>query len=105
MTVCADTVSASSTTRSRLHRTTHERWMMRRGVDPITKAKQIDRRLRAMPVPPVKPEVMQNYEGVMKALARSERGEDRQLAADLVRHFTERSHVREKDKGRDQERE
>lgn len=27
---------------------------------------------------------MQNYEQVMKTLARSERGDDRQLAADLV---------------------
>ena len=94
-----------ATTTSRLHRTTHERWTIRRGVDPITKAKQIDRRLRATPVPPVQREVMQNYERVMKALAGSDQGEDRQLAADLVSHFTGRSHVREKEKGRDQERE
>jgi hypothetical protein len=36
-----------ATATSRLHRTTHERWTIRRGVDPITKVKHIDRRLRA----------------------------------------------------------
>ncbi|HNP84151.1 MAG TPA: hypothetical protein PKN47_22015 [Nitrospira sp.] len=36
-------------------------------------------------------EVMRNYEQVMRALARSDRGEDRQLAADLVRYLSERS--------------
>ena len=91
-------------TTSRLHRTTHERWTIRRGVDPITKAKQIDRRLRATPVPRVEREVMQNYERVMKALAGSAHGEDRRLAADLVGYFAGRSRVREQDKGRPQER-
>ena len=71
----------------------------------FTKAKQIERRLRATPVPRVEREVMQNYARVMKALAGSAHGEDRQLAANLVRYFTGRSHVREKDKGRPQERE
>ena len=66
--------------------------------------KQIDRRLRATPVPPVQREVMQNNARVMKALAGSDQGEDRRLAADLG-YFTGRSHVREKEKGRDQERE
>ena len=42
---------------------------------------------------------MQNYERVMKALARSDRGDDRQLAEDLVRHFTGWSRVGEKEKG------
>jgi len=93
-----------ATTTSRLHRTTHERWTIRRGVDPITKAKQIDRRLRATPVPRVQREVMQNYERVMKALAGSAHGEDRQLVADLVRHFTGRSRMGEKEKGRPHER-
>lgn len=32
-----------------------------------------------------------NYEQAMQALARSDRGEDRQLAADLVRYLSERS--------------
>lgn len=36
-------------------------------------------------------DVMRNYEQVMRALARSERGEDRQLALDLVRYLSERS--------------
>jgi hemerythrin-like domain-containing protein len=36
-------------------------------------------------------EVMRNYEQVMRTLARSDRGEDRQLAADLVRYLSERS--------------
>jgi hypothetical protein len=74
-------------------------------VDPITKAKQIDRRLRATSVPRVQRAVMQNYERVTKALAGSDHGEDRQLAADLVGYFTGRSGVREKEKGRPHERE
>ncbi len=41
----------------------------------------------------------------MKALARSDRGEDRQLAADLVSHLTGRSRMTEKEKWRPQERE
>ena len=36
-------------------------------------------------------DVIRNYEQVMRALARSDRGEDRQLAADLVRYLSERS--------------
>ena len=94
-----------ATTTSRFHRTTHERWTIRRGVDPNTKAKQIDRRLRPTPVPPVQHAVMQNYERVMKALAESVHGEDRQLAADLVSYLSGRSRVGEKEKGRSQERE
>ncbi len=34
---------------------------------------------------------MRKYEQVMRTLARSDRGEDRQLAADLVRYLSERS--------------
>jgi hypothetical protein len=94
-----------ATTSSRLQRTTHERLTIRRGVNPITKAKQIDRTRRATPVRRVEREVMQNYERVMKALAASDHGKDRQLAADLVRYFTGRSLTAEKEKGRDQERE
>ena len=94
-----------ATTTSRLHRTTHERWTVRHRVDDATHATQVDRRTRETRVPRVHREVMQNYERVMKALARSERGDDRQLAAGLVRHFTGRSLVAEKEKGRLQERE
>ena len=65
----------------------------------------MDRRTGATRAPRVQREVIQNYERVMKALARSDRGDDRQLAAGLVRHFTGRSRVREKEKGRDRERE
>jgi hypothetical protein len=34
-------------------------------------------------------DVMRSYEQVMRALARSDRGEDRQLAVDLVRYLSE----------------
>ena len=94
-----------ATTTSRLHRTTRERSTVRHVVDGATNTQHLDRRTRATPVPPVQRDLMQNYEQVMKALARSDRGEDRQLAADLVRHFSGRSPVREKEKGKDQERE
>ena len=78
---------------------------MRHLADGSTKATQVDRRARATQVPRVQRDLMQNYEGVMKALARSERGEDRQLASDLVRYFTGRSRMGEKEKARNQERE
>ena len=94
-----------ATTTSRLHRTTHERWTIRRGVDQVTQAKQIDRRTRRRRCRVCIREVMQNYERVMKALAGSDRGDDRQLAADLVGYLTGRSRVAEKEKGRPQERE
>ncbi|CUS37802.1 hypothetical protein COMA2_40033 [Candidatus Nitrospira nitrificans] len=45
---------------------------------------------------------MRNYEQVMRTLARSDHGEDRQLATDLVRHLSERS--REVSKTRSPER-
>ncbi len=48
-------------------------------------------------------EVMRNDEQVMRALAWSDRGEDRQLAADLVRYLSERS--RDVSKTRSPERE
>jgi hypothetical protein len=49
---------------------------------------------------------MQHYKEVMKALARSERGEDRQLAADLVRSLGGRGQTpeTEKERGKDRER-
>lgn len=94
-----------ATATSRLHRTTHERWTMRHLVDDATKAKRLDRHARGMQAPRVQRDLMQNYEQVMKALARSDRGDDRQLAEDLVRHFTGWSRVGEKEKGRSSERE
>ena len=77
-----------ATTTSRLHRTTHERWTVRHLVDKTTQATQVDRRTRVTQAPRVHREMMQNYERVMNALARSDRGNDRQLAADLVRHLS-----------------
>ncbi len=49
---------------------------------------------------------MRNYEQVMRALARSDRGEDRQLAADLVDYLGGRGRTpgTEKDRGKDRER-
>ena len=94
-----------ATTTSRLHRTTQERWTVRHLADKATQATRVDRRTRATQAPRVQLDLMQNYERVMKALARSDRGEDRQLAADLVRYLTGRSRMREEEKARPQERE
>ena len=68
-------------TTSILHRTTHERWTIRRGVDPIIKAKQIDRRLR---VTPVQRAVVQNYERVMKASSTASKTTRRRLPAGVI---------------------
>ncbi len=87
-----------ATTTSRLHRTTHEQWTVRQLVDGSTHATHVDRRTGAAEAPPVQREVMQ-------ALARSDRGDNRQPAADLMRYLSGRSHVREKEKGRSPERE
>jgi len=80
-----------ATTTSRLHRTNQERWTVRhlheasRKGDTLERLKRTTRRHRRAQ------EVMRNYEQVMRTLARSDRGEDRQLAADLVRYLSERS--------------
>jgi len=79
-----------ATTTSRIHRTTHERWRVQHLRDRTTNAKRLDRQQRQAHTPRQR-QVMHHYEKVMKTLARSERGEDRQLAADLVRYFSERS--------------
>jgi hypothetical protein len=50
-------------------------------------------------------EVMRNYEQVMRALARSERGDDRQLAVDLVRYLRGRGRTSETDRERGKDRE
>lgn len=94
-----------ATTTSRLHRTIRERRTVRHFADKATQATQVDRRTRVTHAPRVYREVMQNYERVMKALARSDRADDRELAADLVRHLGGRSRVAEKEKARPQERE
>lgn len=94
-----------ATTTSRIHRTTQERWKVRHLVEDSTKAKRVDRSKRETHAPRVQREVMQNYQRVMKALAHSDRGDDRQLAADLVRHLAGQTRMHEKEKGRSQERE
>ena len=75
-------------------------------MDDATHATQVDRRTRATQAPRVYRDVMQNYERVMKALARSDRADDRQLAADLVRYLTNRDRTltTERDSGKERER-
>lgn len=94
-----------ATTTSRIHRATQERWKVRHLVEGATQAKHLDRIKRETHAPRVQREVMQNYERVMNALARSDRGDDRQLAVDLVSHLAGRSRMHEKEKGRPEERE
>ena len=94
-----------ATTTSRLHRTVHERWRVRHLPQAETTGKKLDRQQRTTPRPGRAEDVLRNYEQVMKALARSDRGEDRQLAADLVRYLGERGRISERDRGRPKERE
>ncbi len=94
-----------ATTTSRIHRTTQERWKVRHFVEGATQTIRVDRSRRETHAPHVQREIMKNYEGVMKALARSDRGDDRQLAVDLVRHLAGQSRMQEKEKGRSPERE
>ncbi len=95
-----------ATTTSRIHRTTHERWKVSHLRDRATKAKLIDRQKRQTRTPGNQREVMHHYEHVMKTLARSERGEDRKLAAELVRYLRERGRTpeTERERGKDRER-
>jgi len=93
-----------ATTTSRLHRTTHERWRVQHLRDPTTKGKHLERTYQQTPPPRRQREVMQHYEQVMKALATSTRGDDRQLAADLVQYLGERGRTPERDRGRPQDR-
>jgi sugar phosphate isomerase/epimerase len=80
-----------ATTTSRIHRTTHERWTVRHLHEPSRKGKTLERLKRTTRRHGRVQEVMRNYGQVMRTLARSDRGEDRQLAADLVRYLSERS--------------
>ncbi len=91
-----------ATTTSRIHRTTHERWTVRHLPEPSKKGERLERLKRSPRRHRRAEEVMRNYEQVMRTLARSDRGEDRQLAADLVRYLSERS--REVSKTRTPER-
>ena len=80
-----------ATTTSRIHRTTHERWTVRHLQEPSKKGETLERMKRTARRHARVQEVMRNYEQVMRTLARSDRGEDRQLAADLVRYLSERT--------------
>lgn len=95
-----------ATTTSRIHRTTHERWKVHHLRDRTTKAKLVDRQKRETHTPRKQHEVMHHYEQVMKTLARSDRGDDRQLAEDLVRYLGARGRTpeTEKERGKDRER-
>ena len=95
-----------ATTTSRIHRTTHERWKVQHLRDYTTQARVLDRQKRVTDTPGKLREVMHHYEQVMRALARSERGDDRQLAVDLVRYLGGRGRPpeAEKEQGKDRER-
>ena len=80
-----------ATTTSRIHRTTHERWTVRHLHESSKKGETLERLKRTARRHGRAQDVMRNYEQVMRTLARSDRGEDRQLAADLVRYLSERS--------------
>jgi len=94
-----------ATTTSRIHRTTHERWRVQHLQDRTTKAKRLDSRKRQTHTPRKQREVMRHYGEVMRTLARSERGEDRQLAVDLVRCLGGRERIPETDRERGKDRE
>ena len=95
-----------ATTTSRIHRTTHERWTVRHLSEPSRKGERLERLKRTTRRQGRVQEVMRNYEQVLRALARSDRGEDRQLSVELLRYFKESGRTQEaqKDRGRDQER-
>ena len=95
-----------ATTTSRIHRTTHERWKVQHLHDHTTQAKVLDRQQRQTRLPRKQREVMHHYEQVLKTLARSDRGADRQLAADLVRYLGARGRTPETERelGKDRER-
>ncbi len=94
-----------ATTTSRIHRTTHERWKVQHLDDRTTKVELLERQKRRTRTPRKQREVMHHYAQVMRALARSERGEDRQLAVDLVRYLEARGRTPETEKGRGTDRE
>jgi hypothetical protein len=94
-----------ATTTSRIHRTTHERWKVQHLRDRSTKAKVLDRQKRRTHMRGKQQEVMRHYQQIMKTLARSDRGDDRQLAADLVRYLETRGRSLEIERERGKERE
>ncbi len=94
-----------ATTTSRIHRTTHERWKVRHLPEPSKKGGTLERLKLNSRRQGRAQEVMRNYEQVMRTLARSDRGEDRQLAADLVSYLGARGRTRETEKQRGKDRE
>ena len=78
-------------TTSRLHRTIQERWTVRHLHQATTDGKALERLKRTTRRPGRARELMRNYEEVMKALALSDRADDRQLATNLVQYFGDRS--------------
>ncbi len=84
-----------ATTTSRIHRTTHERWTVRHLQEPSKEGKTLERLKRTTRRHGRAQEVMRNYEQVMRTLARSGRGEDRQLAADLVHYLSGQGRTQE----------
>ena len=94
-----------ATTTSRLHRPNQERWTVRHLHGPSRKGETLERLKRTSRRHGRAQEVMRNYEQVMRTLARSDRGEDRQLAADLVRYLGARGRSSETDRERGKDRE
>lgn len=84
----------------------HERWRVQHLRDRATKPKMLDRQKRPTHMPGNQREGMHHYEKVTKTLARSVRGEDPQLAVDLVHYLQGRSRTpeTERDRGKDRER-
>ncbi|MBS0165195.1 MAG: hypothetical protein U0223_08030 [Nitrospira sp.] len=95
-----------ATTTSRIHRTTQERWKVQHLRDRTTEAKVLDRQRRVTHMPRKQREVMHHYEQVLKTLARSDQGADRQLAVDLVRYLGGRGRTpdMERNRGNDRDR-
>jgi len=89
-----------ATTTSRIHRTTHERWTVRHLHEPSRKGETLERLKRTTRRHGRAQVVMRNYEQVMKTLARSDRGEDRQLAVDLVHYLGGQGRTQETDRER-----
>ncbi len=94
-----------ATTTSRIHRTTHERWTVQHLQDRTTQAKLLDRQKRVTHMPRKQREVMHHYQQVLRTLARSERGEDRQLAAELVHYLGGRGRTSQIERGPGKDRE
>ncbi len=94
-----------ATTTSRLHRTNQERWTVRHLQEPSKKGETLERMKHATRRQGRAQEVMRNYEHVMRTLARSDRGEDRKLAVDLVRYLGGQGQTPETESNRGKDRE